>query len=327
MSINRTKYYDYIEERLSTLATAINLNGKLNVLNLHNHAETFYLYLFKELFGWNLENLNKTKLNAEAIDLISHSPEKIIIQVSATCTKEKIESALKKKIIEDYKNKDYCFKFISISKDASELRKKTYANPYGISFNPSNDIHDIISILKHILSLDIEIQKKMHDFIKKELGQEVDIEKLDSNLATIINILSKEDLDKSDQPITINSFEIERKISFNNLNTAKRTINDYNIHHNRLDKIYSEFDASGVNKSSPVLATIRTEYIKNSEVKKDDELFDLIINNIQDKVIQSANFSKIPSDVLELCVNILVVDAFIRCKIFENPNNYKYATT
>lgn len=327
MSINRNKYYDYIEERLATLATAINLNGKLNFLNLHNHAETFYLYFFNELFGWNLENLNKTKHNAEAIDLISHSPEKIIIQVSATSTKEKIESALKKKIIEDYKNKDYCFKFISISKDASELRKKTYANPHCISFNPSSDIYDITSILKCILHLDVEIQKRIYNFIKKELGQEVDIEKLDSNLATIINILSKEDLDKSDQPITINSFEIERKISFNNLNTARKTINDYNIHHNRLDKIYSEFDTSGVNKSSPVLATIRTEYIKNSNVKKDDELFDLIINNIQEKIIKSANFSKIPSDVLELCVNILVVDAFIRCKIFENPNNYKYATT
>lgn len=325
MSINRTKYYGYIEERLSTLATAINLNGKLNVLNLHNHAENFYLHFLKELFGWNLENFNKTRPNAEAIDLISHSPEKIIIQVSATCTKEKIESALKKETMKDYK--DYCFKFISISKDASELRKKAYINPHGISFDPLNDIYDITSILKHVLSLDIESQKTIYDFIKKELGQEVDIEKLDSNLATIINILSKENLDNNNQPITINSFEIERKISFNNLDTARKTINDYNIHHNRLDKIYSEFDASGVNKSSPVLATIRTEYIKNSNVKKDDELFDLIINNIQEKIIKSANFSKIPSDVLELCVNILVVDAFIRCKIFENPNDYKYATT
>jgi hypothetical protein len=28
-----------------------------------------------------------------------------------------------------------------------------------------------------------------------------------------------------------------------------------------------------------------------------------------------------------LCVNILVVDAFVRCKIFENPDSYNYAST
>src|SRR3989344_1501307 len=324
MSINRTKYYDYIEERLSTLATAINLNGKFNVLNLHNHAENFYLHFFKELFDWNLKNINTIRPNTEAIDLISLPPEKIIIQVSATCTKDKINSALKRKIIEDHKNKGYCFKFISIAKDANSLRKVKFTNPYDIIFNPLDDIYDTVSILKNISLLGIDGQKKIYNFIKKELGQEVDIEKLDSNLATIINILSKEDLDDNNQPITIDTFEIERKISFNNLNTARRTIDDYNIHYNRLDKIYSEFDTSGVNKSSSVLATIRKEYIKNSKIKRDDKLFNLIINNIQEKIIKSANFSKIPIDELELCVNILVVDAFIRCKIFENPKDYKH---
>jgi hypothetical protein len=318
----RTKYYEYIEERLSTLATSINSGGKLNVLNLHNHAENFYLYFLKELFGWNLKNFNKIQSNVEAIDLISILPEKIIIQVSATCTKDKIESALKKKIIGDYK--DYRFKFISISKDASKLKKKSYNNPHCISFDPLNDILDNESIKREILGLDIDRQKSVYYFIKKELGQEMDIEKLDSNLASIINILSQENLDRDDQSITINSFEIDRKISFNNLNTARDIINDYNVYHNRLDKIYSAFDVSGVNKSNSVLSTIRREYIKNSEFKKDDELFYLIINNIQEKIMQSANFIKIPMDELELCVNILIVDAFIRCKIFKNPNNYKY---
>jgi hypothetical protein len=35
----------------------------------------------------------------------------------------------------------------------------------------------------------------------------------------------------------------------------------------------------------------------------------------------------IPQEEMEMCVGILVVDAFIRCKIFKNPNNYNYATT
>ncbi len=32
-------------------------------------------------------------------------------------------------------------------------------------------------------------------------------------------------------------------------------------------------------------------------------------------------------DELELGVDIMPVDAFIRCKIFENPENYNYANS
>ncbi|MCK5022305.1 MAG: SMEK domain-containing protein [Candidatus Pacebacteria bacterium] len=322
--MNRSNYFDYIEDKICTLATRIDKRGKLNILNLHLHSENFYRDFFNILFDWELENLNEFKQNVEAIDLID-DVNKIIIQVSATCTKDKINSALEKKIIEEYK--DYNFKFISISKDASNLRKENYTNSYQISFDSTNDIYDTISILKKISSLDIDNQKKIYNFIKKELGQEVDIEKLDSNLAAIINILSKENLDKNNQSITTDDFEIEHKISFNNLNTAKHIIDDYSIHYNRVDEIYSEYDRLGVNKSSPVLATIRKEYIKNIKIKEEDELFFAVIDNVQEKIIQSANFIKIPSDVLEVCVNILVVDAFIRCKIFENPKNYKHVIT
>lgn len=276
-----------------------------------------------KLFCWNLYNLNKKIQNVEALDLVCDT-NKIVIQVSATCTKAKIESALARAIIKKYKN---CrFIFLAISKDASELRDKSYKNPNGISFDPSKDIFDPASILGLVSALNIDKQKDVYDFIKKELGRDTDIVKLDSNLATIINILAREDLSKDTQPLTVNSFEIERKISFNNLNAAKKIVDDYSIHHNRVDKKYEQFDAAGSNTSASVLNTIRMEYIRNLNHKTDDELFLLIIDNIKEKIIKSSNFEPIPIDELELCVNILVVDAFIRCKIFENPNNYQYVT-
>ena len=322
--MNRAQYFDYIEERLNTLATRIHSRGKLNILGLHVHSEDFYLHFFNKLYGWNLTNLNNKLQNVEAIDLVDNS-SKIIVQVSATSTKEKIESTLQKDMLKTY-NK-YNFKFISISKDASALRKRTYANPHGVTFVPLNDIYDTISILNYIKSIDIDNQKIIYQFIKNELGNEVDIVKLDSNLAMVINILSKEDWDIQDSLDSIDSFEIERKISFNNLSTVKYIIDDYKVHYNRVDKIYSEFDFMGNNKSSSVLGTIRIEYIKAMNTVHDDDLFILVLNKIQEKTLQSANCNQIPIDELELCVNILVVDAFIRCKIFENPKEYKYAFT
>ncbi|MCK5345501.1 MAG: hypothetical protein KAR20_18960, partial [Candidatus Heimdallarchaeota archaeon] len=68
---------------------------------------------------------------------------------------------------------NYTFKFISIAKDASNLRKNDFINPHSISFNPSEDIYDITSILNKILISDIDRQKVIYQFIKKELGNEI----------------------------------------------------------------------------------------------------------------------------------------------------------
>lgn len=76
-----------------------------------------------------------------------------------------------------------------------------------------------------------------------------------------------------------------------------------------------------------MLSTIKQEYAKAKISFSDDQLFFEVISKVQDKVLNSSNFCSIPFDELELCVNILTVDAFIRCRIFENPNNYDYATT
>lgn len=322
--MNRTQYFDYTEEKLNLLALRINERGRFNILNLHVHSENFYLHFFNDLFGWKLENLNKSQQNVEAIDLIDHT-NKFIIQISATNTKAKIESALSKNILTKYPT--YRFKFISIAKDATDLRKSTFSNPHNLAFVPKDDIYDTASILNHIISLSVEKQKQVYEFIKQELGNEIDLVKLDSNLASIINILSKEDWDNTENSNQINSYEIDRKINHNNLITSKLIIDDYSLHYGRVDKIYTEFDSLGLNKSSSVLGNIRKEYIKAKGILNDDNLFFEVIQKVQEKIQTSANYVQTPIDELELCVNILVVDAFIRCKIFENPENYNYATT
>lgn len=146
-------------------------------------------------------------------------------------------------------------------------------------------------------------------------------------MAKVINILSKEDWNKKEPLSEINSFEIDRKITHNNLNSAKIIIDDYSLHYSRVDKIYTEFDSQGSNKSSSVLSTIRQEYAKLKSSLTDDELFFNIVSKVQEKVLNSSNYTSIPFDELELCINMLVVDAFIRCKIFENPEDYNYAST
>jgi len=229
--MNRQRYFDYIGGKLNILSRRIETNGKLNFLDIHSHSENFYLHFFNLLYGYELVNLNRKLQNVEAIDLIDDK-NKILIQVSATSTKQKIESALSKDIIKNHT--DYTFKFISISKDASSLKKNNYVNPHSIKFIPQQDIYDIATILNDIRSKKIDEIKAIYEFIKEELGVEVDIVKLDSNLATIINILSKEQWNETDHTMTINSFEIERKITFNELKN-KSYIKEYCLYHPRVD--------------------------------------------------------------------------------------------
>jgi hypothetical protein len=322
--MNRNPYFNYIDEKLHVLARRIETRGKLNLLDIHLHSENFYLHFFNLLYKWKLENLNSTLQNVEAIDLIDHT-NKIVIQVSATCTKQKIESVLNKKILNSYK--DYSFKFISISKNASDLRKQSFKNPNSLSFAPASDIYDTASVLNDILNKQALEQKGIYKFVKNELGNEIDIVKLDSNLASVINILSKERWDEANQSDFINSFEIDRKISFNDLIDSKAIIDEYCIYYKKVDEKYTEFDKLGSNKSNSVLALIKREYLRIKNVGSPDFIFNSVIEKVKDRVLQSSNFIEIPIDELELCIDILVVDAFIRCKIFDNPENYNYAAT
>ena len=320
--MNRTRYYNYIEEKLNFLAYRIETRGKVNLLDLNIHSETFFAELFNILYDYNLVNLNCIKQNAEGIDLID-TKNKIVIQVSATCTKEKIENSLNKGIYLFYK--DYNFKFISISKEVSnKLRITKFENPYNLIFNSQEDILDSTTLLRYILNLEIDKQKILFEFIKKELGEEINTVKVDSNLAEIINVLAKEDLDLKNTKINTTTFVIEDKINYNNLNGVRELINDYKIFNVKLDQKYAEFDREGINKSTSIWQIIRRQYIKLRNEKKDsEEIFYGVVENIIKIIEESSNYRVLPFEELEMCVDILVVDAFMRCKIFENPEENK----
>ncbi|EOS37415.1 hypothetical protein C808_03393 [Lachnospiraceae bacterium M18-1] len=257
--MNRSNYFNYIEEKLNILSYRIKSRGKINLLDLNIYSETFFAELMNRLLGYELENINVIKQNTEGIDLVDNK-NRVIVQVSATSSKQKIENSLAKKIFEDYSG--FGFKFIAISGDADKLRTQTFVNPYKVIFSPSNDIYDIKSLLNIVLNMQISVQRGLYEFLKDELGSFVDIVKVDSNLASIINILSQEDLSGIVDSPEINSFEILRKIEFNDLLTVQPTIDDYKIYYSRLDEKYKEFDKQGANKSLSVLAVIRKQYIK-----------------------------------------------------------------
>lgn len=324
--MNRTIYFNYIEEKLNFLAYRIGQRGKFNLLDLNIHSETFFANLCNAIYGLNFINLNAFVQNTEGIDLLD-TKNKIVAQVSSVCTKAKIESSLCKDIYKKYGG--YHYKFISISKNAADsLKKEKFNNPYHMNFNPAEDIWDVAGFLRKIITENIEKQRAIYDFIKEELGQEVDYAKMESNLATVVNILAKEKLDITIVSPEVNSFAIEDKIEFNNLQEVREIIDEYKIVCHKLDAIYSEFDKEGQNKSFSILQEIRRQYIKiKSSGKSSEDIFYAVIDSVLNIIVNSKNYVKMPMEELQACVDIVVVDAFIRCKIFENPEGYHHVIT
>lgn len=320
--MNRSHNFNYIEEKLNTLSYRIKIRGKINLLDLNIYSESFFAELMNLLLHYELKNMNPIKQNSEGIDLVD-TKHNVIAQVSSTCTKQKIENSLNKEIFRDYPG--FCFIFIAICGEADKMKKTTFKNPNNVIFSPLHDIYDIKSLLNMVLDMPVKDQRKLYEFIKEELGSDVDIVKVDTHLATIINILAQEDLHKTNDSPEINSFEILRKIEFNDLLTVQPTIDDYKIYYSKLDEKYKEYDKQGANRSLSVLSVLRNQYTRLlGKITDPHEIFFSIIDNVIELIKNSKNYIEIPYEELEMCVSILVVDAFIRCKIFKNPEGYHH---
>lgn len=255
-------------------------------------------------------------------DLVDET-NKIVISVSATASKAKIESSLSK-IPQKYH--EYHFKFLGIAKVSPDLRAQKFSNPHNLKFEPQQDIFDVSSILGTVLALEIDQQIDISEFLNKELPYGLEPVKIESDLTTIIKILTQEDLTQEPSASEITPFEIDDKISYNRLEKAKPIIEDYKIHYPRVEKIYAEFDRNGVNKSYSILQSVRLIYTRQNTANSDDRFLSIIETLIK-RVQASANHTPMSLENLELCVSILVVDAFIRCKIFDNPLGKNHVST
>lgn len=321
--MSRKDLYDYVDERIAVLAYRVEMRGKLNILDLHLHSENFYRDFLNILYGWNLKNLNKANQNVEAIDLIDETHQ-IVVQVSATNTKQKIENTLSKELMANYSG--WTFKFVSIAKSADDLRKKSYGNRYGLQFNPTMDIIDVPSVLREIIDLSTDDLKKVHGFIKQELGNGLTAFALESDLVRVITMLANVDASEFEGFRLENEFEVEEKIDFNSLVGAADVIKEYNVWQMAVRRVYATFDAEGMNKSFFVLQKIRSFYVARKRTMSADALFDAVRDDVKNAIKKNASSKDLSIEAIDVCADILVVDAFIRCKIFENPKGYSDVT-
>lgn len=158
--------------------------------------------------------------------------------------------------------------------------------------------------------------------------------KIASNFSEIINILGKQlASDTADLIGPSDSFNIENKIQYNNVVNYKKIIDEYKIFVGKLGSIYKQFDQEGTNKTFNTLSNIKLHYIKVLNEFKDlspgkpemeviQENADNIISEVEKRLLKeiekSCNIVE-TKDAINISLQVIIIDAFMKCKLLEEP--------
>lgn len=156
-------YCNNIRSGLAQLVYEVSIDKASNLQSISIHAENFAREFLNELFGWNLVSLNYPDPFAAGVDLIDHE-NKIVVQISSTYEKSKIQDSLKKS--ERYAN--YHFYFFAIALEQKQKKASSSFNNFGLVFDPEKDIITMGQLSSMIANTcNIDKQKELSIIIDK----------------------------------------------------------------------------------------------------------------------------------------------------------------
>lgn len=306
-----------ITSRLSYLSSEVRLSGSMNLHDSNVLLEDVFKEILNITYGLELQNANLIKQNIKAIDLIDCST-KTFIQVSSDNSKAKVQTSLDK--IELPKYEGYTFKFVCISKGVSHLKKHHFNVPKGISFNAETDCYDDKRILRDVLAKDIDTIRKLASYLEESILPATADERRPSVITYVINRLADEPLAEIAVNPDTKSFDLEPKIDFNSLKKWRDIISEYTVFSLLVDKIYRAYDEQGVNKSFAVLSSLHDLYLNLASELTGDALFDKLLESVYDIVNKDYEYNEsLTREELQMNIKIVLVDAFVKCKIFKKP--------
>lgn len=179
----------------------------------------------------------------------------------------------------------------------------------------------------------------LKEWKKNHEGKQIEaLSKNTSLLSIAINAIADIDLDdcvNSDDNMSISalhlkSFDIEDKIAYNNIKRNKSWIEEYAVFFTKINPLYDELEKAGSFKKEKLLRNIKLLYLKIKGRYIEDSTKPLeIIQNNADNIIEDIEIellNRIDKNSCLCCkedisvgVSIIMVDAFMRCKILEKP--------
>jgi hypothetical protein len=150
-------------------------------------------------------------------------------------------------------------------------------------------------------------------------------------LNIVINAISEIELEEEAAGFSqsMEAFGIEAKIKYNDIKRNKALLEEYKVFYAKVNSLYQTLEKQGSFKKENLLRNIRTIYIKikGKYVGNNDNPLDIIrdnadniIEDVQDELLIMAEekTSNYTEDI-SFGVTLIMVDAFMRCKILEEP--------
>lgn len=228
----------------------------------------------------NYENLNEIKKNHEAIDLLEKN-KKIMIQISVSCKKDKIQKSLQKfDEKKDLKDRfaDYEYIFFcgnKTNKELSFLKKEKYKIPEFIKFIPEKNIWTFSDLCDNWNQIEIDKALEVLNYLEKNIWnpEEVKVEKLHSDLVAVSEELSQNNLQKSEKKKfrKKQEFEIEEKINYNKLESLEQVFDKYKIYFSIYQETLDQFSENGKETAFNISQIINDKYLEISKTEKQNE--------------------------------------------------------
>jgi ABC-3C protein len=149
-----------------------------------------------------------------------------------------------------------------------------------------------------------------------------------SMLKNTINAIANINLDNFQETEDLNVFDPGHKIHYNSIKRNLSLIQEYKVYHKKINLLYDELELQGSIKKEKLLSTIRLIYLKikgyyildaNNPLKIIRQNSDNIIDDIYDELYAKMEKSSFWDEDIILGIRLIMVDAFMRCKILEEP--------
>jgi hypothetical protein len=152
-----------------------------------------------------------------------------------------------------------------------------------------------------------------------------------SLLMLVINTIADADFeDGAVNDESLQAFGITDKISYNNIKRNKCLIEEYGGYYGKINSLYSELESQGSFKKEKLLRNIRTVYLKvkgkytqgvSDPMPIIQEKADDIIEDIENVFLSLVTDTNKYQEDISFGISVVLVDAFMRCKILEEPKS------
>jgi hypothetical protein len=164
----------------------------------------------------------------------------------------------------------------------------------------------------------VEILKNMKSEHENKIAERV-ISHKPMIFAIAINALANVEFSNEYNVDNSNSFVINDKINHNQIVRWESRINEYKKYHGKVESIYKNLELIGESfRKDKLLRLIYYKYLTTKgEFLQESNKSDDILDKIEKELINDVGVNY---DDMVIAIPIIMVDAFMRCKILEKPN-------